>query len=86
MITYNISFRQHIESAIQIFERTWDAVPRIARSTFLLGEVLTQLGDHERAVEASKEATKLRGSITTFPITKDETMKAYDVLVNSWFR
>lgn len=44
------------------------------------------MGEHERAEEARLEAAKFRDSITKFPTTKTETMEAYDLLVNSWFR
>jgi lipopolysaccharide biosynthesis regulator YciM len=79
-------YRSHLDRALRIFERTWDAVPRIARSTFLLGEVLEQMGEHEKAGDARLRAAKLRDSITTFSPVKSETMEAYDLLVNSWFR
>lgn len=71
---------------MQIFESTWDSAPRVARASFLYGQVLEQMGEHKRAEEARLEAARLRESITTFPTVKTETMEAYDLLVNSWFR
>ncbi|KFY21898.1 hypothetical protein V493_07015 [Pseudogymnoascus sp. VKM F-4281 (FW-2241)] len=78
--------KKHIESAMQIFESTWDSAPRLARASFLRGQVLEQMGEHVGAEKARLEAVRFRETITTFPTAKIETMEAYDKLVNSWFR
>jgi hypothetical protein len=78
------NFRRHLQRAISIFQGTFDAVPRIARSMYKMSEVLQALGRSEEASAKRNEAERLRRSITTFSYNPESSWEAFNALVPSF--
>lgn len=67
--------------AISIFRKSFDPVPRLARSIYVLSEVLREKGLLNEAIKARKEAEDLRRSIKTFPYEQESSGDAFERLV-----
>ncbi|TPX09495.1 uncharacterized protein E0L32_009238 [Thyridium curvatum] len=76
----------YVRKALSIFEKCFDPTPRLARSTYLLSEVLRDSGRILEADEKRQAAERLRESITTLPYEKDSTPEAFERLVPYFLR
>lgn len=75
-----------LEKAVDIYNKNYDPRPRVARSLYLMSEILEAMGQLERASTKRREASELRKTITTFDWEKAEDLRAYNSLVCSFFR
>ncbi len=81
-----MTFRSYARKALSIFEKCFDPVPRLARSTYLLSEVLRDSGRIHEADEVRQEAERLRRGITTLSYEEDSTSEAFERLVPYFLR
>lgn len=60
-------------------------MPRLARSTFLLSEVLRDSGRICEAEEVREKAERLRKGITTLPYEEESSPEAFERLIPYFF-
>ncbi|KAK4182102.1 hypothetical protein QBC35DRAFT_550097 [Podospora australis] len=76
----------YARKALSIFEKCFDPVPRLARSTYLLSEVLRDNGRICEADEVREEAERLRRGITTLQYEEESSPEAFERLVPYFLR
>ena len=76
--------RENLERAIAIFEKNYDNAPRLARSKYLLAQILRDIGKIDKAQVMSSQAAKLLQEIKTFPISGGTEAEIYDSLAAPW--
>ncbi|KAK4200760.1 hypothetical protein QBC40DRAFT_264763 [Triangularia verruculosa] len=78
---------KHLKRAISLLERGFDPKPRLARSTFVLSQVLKEMGHEEEGEQKLAEAEALRRSIITLPTNSaDSSPEAFESLIPYFLR
>lgn len=76
----------YLQKAVSIFKKCFDPAPRLARSKYVLSEVLKAKGCQREACEMREEAEDLRRGIKTLPYEEESSPAAFERLVPYFFR